>query len=130
MKILSLVTASALAAGALGTACACEARDWTRDDATTRVAVTFRTADLTDPARTPDVRARLFAAVQRACQSEGEGPKWREADDRACEAEAMRDAEQRLRAARPDVRPAATVITVEPASGRGRTRRRSPGRPP
>jgi len=102
MKILSLVMASALAAGALGTACACEAHDWARDDATTRVAVTFRTTDLSDPARTPDVRARLFAAVQRACQSEGEGPKWREADDRACEAEAMRDAEQRLRAARPD----------------------------
>jgi UrcA family protein len=96
MKNLCFVGALAVSAGALGTAFACNADDLTP----TRVAVTFKTADLSNPAKAQNVRARLYKAAQYVCESEGEGPKWREADDRACEAEAMQKAEQQLAASR------------------------------
>lgn len=96
MKNLYFIGALAVSVSALGTAFACNADDLTP----TRVAVTFKTADLNSPAKAQNVRARLYKAAQYVCESEGEGPKWREADDRACEAEAMQTVEQQLTASR------------------------------
>jgi len=95
VKNMSLLMALALTAGVTGTAMACAAQDVTP----TRVAVTFPNADLANPARASDIHSRMLKAAQFVCESEGEGPKWREADDRACETEAMQKAEQQLKAA-------------------------------
>ena len=92
MKLISVITVSALIAGALGTGLACPAQDRTPQ----KVAITFQSADLRDPAKAEAVRMRLLKAAQYVCESEGAGPKWREADDRACESEAMQKAEWQL----------------------------------
>lgn len=63
----------------------------------TKVDITFKIRQLTDPAEAKAVYARLYKAVQYVCQTDGgEGPTWRIADDRACEAEAMQGALQQL----------------------------------
>lgn len=68
-----------------------------QEPGTTKVDVTFPTRQLTDPAETKAVYARLYKAVQYVCQTDGgEGPSWRIADDRACEDEAMKGALQQL----------------------------------
>ena len=84
---LALVTmAACLAFGAQGAAAhGADGFDSNR----TKVDVTIRTSELRDPARAEANYRRLYAAAQKACQSEGEGPKYRQADDRACEDEAM-----------------------------------------
>jgi UrcA family protein len=92
MRFISIITASALVVGALGASLACSAQDRTPQ----KVAITFKSADLRDPAKAEAVRVRLLKAAQYVCESEGEGPKWREADDRACESEALQKAEWQL----------------------------------
>jgi UrcA family protein len=94
MKPLLCALALAASAVALGTAWTSHADDLTP----TKTRVVFRNADLNDPAKAQTVRAQLYRAAQYVCESEGEGPKWRQTDDRACEAEAMQKAEQQLSA--------------------------------
>jgi UrcA family protein len=68
-----------------------------QDQGTTKVNITFPNRQLQDPAQAKAVYARLYKAVQYACQTEGgEGPSWRVAADRACEDSAMRGALQQL----------------------------------
>lgn len=94
MKAASMILALALTAGAALAAFTCLAQDTTP----TQVNITFSNADLADPTKAADIHDKLLKAAQFVCESEGEGPAWRQADDRACETDAVQTAERHLKA--------------------------------
>lgn len=83
-QIACLTFVACTALGATGVM----AQDLTPD----RVKVTFANSDFKTQEQTQAVYRKLYQVAQYVCESEGAGPKWREADDRACERQAMNDA--------------------------------------
>jgi len=57
-----------------------------------RTSVTFNTASLKTPEGAEAAYRELYKAAQVVCDTQEAGPKWREADDRACERQAVADA--------------------------------------
>ncbi len=83
--VAALVTATAF-----GTVAA--ARAATLDENEKIVPVTFTAKELATPEKAEKAYARLYRAVQSACDTEQPGPSWRLADDKLCEDEAMQGA--------------------------------------
>jgi len=79
---LSLVACTTLAASGV----------MAQDLTPSRVTVTFADSDFKTREQAQKVYRKLYQVAQYVCESEGAGPQWREADDRACERQAMNDA--------------------------------------